>query len=85
MTNLFVVAEKLRTITIRVNDLVDEPIEGTFYHKELKLVQVKQDKFYTVERVLKKRKRGQKIEYFVKCKGYGDNFNTWIIKEDVIA
>ena len=34
---LFVVSEKLRTIltTYRVNDLVDEQIDGTFYHQEL--------------------------------------------------
>ena len=35
---------------------------------------------YTVKRVLKKRKRGKKIEYFVKWKGYGDKFNPWIKK-----
>ena len=37
-----------------------------------------------MERVLK-RKRGGNIEYFVKWKGYGDKFNTSIIKENVIA
>ena len=65
---LFVVSEKLRTIptTYRVMDLVHEHIDGTFYHQVLQLVRVEQDKIYTVERVLKKRKRGKKIEYFVK-------------------
>ena len=84
---LFVVSEKLRTIptTYRVKDLVDEQIYGIFYHQELQLVRVGQDKVYTVERILKKRNRGKKIEYFVKWKWYGDKFNTWIIKEDVIA
>ena len=67
-----------------VEDLVDEQIDGTFYHQELQLVLVVQDNVFTVERVLQKRKRGKKIEYFVKWNGYGDKFNTWIIKEDVI-
>ena len=82
-----VISEKLRTIptTCRVKELVDEQIDGTFYHQELQLVRVEQDKIYTVECILKKRKRGKKIEYFVKWKGYGDKFNTCIIKEDVIA
>ena len=73
---LFVVSEKLRTIptTYRVKDLVDEQIDGTFYHQELQLVRVEQDNVYTVERILKKRNRGKKIEYFVKWKGYGDKF-----------
>ena len=84
---LVVVSEKLRTIppTYRVKGLVDEQIDGTFYHQELQLLRVKQDKVYTVERILKKRKCGKKIEYFVKWKGHGDKLNTWIIKEDVIA
>ena len=68
-----------------VKDLVDEQTEGVFYHQELQLVRMEQDKIYTVERILKKRKRGKKIEYFVRWKGYGDKFNTLIIREDVIA
>ena len=80
-------SEKIRTLptTYRVKDLIDEQIDGTFYHQELQLIRVEQDKVYTVERVLMKRKRGKKIEYFVKWKGYGDKFNSWIIKEYVIA
>ena len=73
-----VVSEKLRTILTmyRVKDLVDEQIDGIFYHQELTLIRVEQYNVYTVERILKKRKRGKKIEYFVKWKGYGDKFNT---------
>ena len=84
---LFVVSEKLCTIptTYRVTDLVDEQIDGTFYYQELQLVRVVQDKIYTVERILKKINCAKKIEYFVKWKGYGNKFNTWIIKEVVIA
>ena len=71
---LFVVLEKLRTIptTYRVKDLVNEQIDETFYHQELQLVRVEQDKVYKVERVLKKGKRGKKVEYI--WKGYGDKF-----------
>ena len=49
---LFVVSEKLRTIptTYRVKDLVDEQIDGTFYHQELQLVRVEQDKIYKEEK-----------------------------------
>ena len=61
-------SEKLRTIptTYMVKDLVDEQFDGTFYQQELQPVRVKQDKVYTVKRVLKKRKRGKNVEYFVK-------------------
>ena len=65
---LCVASEKLSTIptTYRVKDLVDEQIDRTFYHQKLQLIRVEQDKVYTVERVLKKIKRGKKIAYFVK-------------------
>ena len=68
-------AEEFSTIptTYRVKDLVDEPIDGTFYHQELKLVRVEQDKVYTLERVLKKRKRGENIGYFVTIEGIKKN------------
>ena len=48
---IFVVSEKLRTIptTYSVKDLLDEQIDGIFYHQELQLVRVEQDKIYTVE------------------------------------
>ena len=84
---LYVVSEKLCTIptTYMVMDLGNEHIDGSFDHQELQLVQVEQDNVYTVERVLKKRKRGGKFEYFVKWKGYGHKFNTWIKKDNVIA
>ena len=36
------------------------------------------DDIYDVEKVLKTRKRGGKVEYFVKRKGYPDKFNTWV-------
>ena len=80
-------SEKLRTIptTYMVKDLVDEQIDGTCYHQELQLVRVEQHKGYTVKRILKKIKGGKQTEYFVKWKGFGNKFNTWIIKENVIA
>ena len=65
------------------HDRVKDMVEGTLYHQDLQLVQV--NTFYTVERLLKKRTLGNKFEYSVKWKSYGDKFNTWIIKEDDIA
>ena len=61
---LSVVSEKLRTIptTYRVKDLFDEHIDGTFYHQNLQLARVEQDKVYTVEHILKKRNHGKKIK-----------------------
>ena len=59
LEELFVVSKSLRKIptTYRVKDLVNEHIDGTFYYQELQLVRVEQDRFYTVKRILKNRKK----------------------------
>lgn len=84
---LFKITQKIKSfpVTYKVIDLMDEHIDGTFYPQELQLVGVKKNKVYSVENVLKTRKRGGKTEYFVKWKGYGPKFNSWVLKDDVIG
>ena len=68
----FVVNEILSTspTTYRVRDLMDEPIQGTFYEQQLqKTAQTK----FRIEKILRRR-RGQVL---VKWKGYPDKFNSW--------
>jgi hypothetical protein len=36
------------------------------------------DDVYEVEKVLKTRKCGGKVEYSVKWRGYPDKFNSWV-------
>ena len=38
----------------------------------------KEDDVYEIEEVVKTRKRGGKVEYFVKWKGYPSKFNSWV-------
>ena len=61
--------------TYSIKDLSDEPIKGRFYEAELQ--KVVKDDTYIVEKVLKTRKRGGKVEHFVKWRGYADKFNSW--------
>lgn len=81
---IFKVSETLRKQipVYRVQDYGDQPIYGFFYENELQKVTVN-DKTYTVEAVLKKRKRNNKTEVLVKWLGYDDSFNQWIPAEDV--
>lgn len=60
----------------RIKDLMDEPIQGTFYPQELQKVQLKEN--FPVEKILKKRMRKGHVEYWVKYKGYPSKFNQWI-------
>ena len=61
----------------KLKDYGGEELEGTFYEQELQRV-VKSDDLYQVEKVLRKRKKGGKTEYFVKWLGYPDKFNSWV-------
>ena len=58
-----------------------DELEGTFYADELQ--KVVGDDLYRVEKVLKKRKRGRRMEYFVKWLGYPDKYNSWIPSSDL--
>ena len=62
----------------KVKDLMDEQIEGTFYENELQKVDKHDDAMFIIDKVLKRRKRKGKNEYFVSWKGYPEKFNEWV-------
>jgi hypothetical protein len=64
-----------------VKDDHGEILEGTFYAEELQKV-IKTDDVYTIETILKKRKKGR-VHYLVKWLGYPESFNSWIFKQDL--
>ncbi|KMQ82331.1 hypothetical protein RF55_23325 [Lasius niger] len=80
---LFVVTECVprHPPVYRIKDLMNEPIEGTFYAQELQRVAPKDN--YTVEKILKKRSRNGRVEYWVKFRGYPSKFNQWIPSTDM--
>ena len=61
-----------------IKDELNDPIIGKFYEKELLKVIVPEDKTYKIEKVLRKRKRNGREEYFVKFKGWPTKFNAWV-------
>jgi transposase InsO family protein len=76
---IFEIAEKHPTypVTYGLKDLAGEDIKGKFYEQEIQKV-VKTDDVYEIEKILKTRKRGGKVEYFVKWKDYPEKFNSWV-------
>ena len=66
-------------ITYKIKDLNDEIIEGISYEKELQ-----KTKNTSEVNVIEKITRKNKNKYLVKWRGYSNDFNSWIDKDDII-
>ena len=66
-------------ITYKIKDLNDEIIEGIFYEKELQKTK-NTSEVYVIEKIIRKNKN----KYFVKWRGYSNDFISWIDKDDII-
>lgn len=67
----------------KIQDFENEVLEGTFYEKELQKVD-KKDDFYTIEHIIKKRRRNKQVEYLVKWQGYPDKFSSWVSEKYLV-
>ena len=69
--------------TYKIVDLNNENILGSFYDYEIQKVE-KIDEIFNIQNILKKRKKDNKIEYFVSWKGYPKSFNSWVTQESIV-
>ncbi|GFS29135.1 uncharacterized protein TNIN_195621 [Trichonephila inaurata madagascariensis] len=67
----------------RIKDLLEEPIQSTFYAQELQ--KVRQKETFPIEKVLQKRVKKGRVEYKVKYKGYPSKFDQWIPSSDLFT
>ena len=76
---MFIIRKKFipTPVTYDIKDIADEEIKERFYEPELQMI-IKEDNVYDFEKVLKTRRRNDKIENYVKRKGYPDKFNSRI-------
>ena len=70
---------KSNVITYRIKDLNDEIIKGNFYEKELQKTK-NTSGVYIIEKIIRK----NKDKYLVKWRGYSDDFNSYVDKDDII-
>ena len=66
----------------KLKDHDGEELKGTFYDKELQKV-IKQDDLYEVEKILKKRGKGNNVQYLVKWLGYPSKFNSRVPSSEI--
>ena len=81
---VFKITERLpRTPEVyKVQDLLERPISGTFYVKELQ--KVNRPDIFRIEKVLKKRKKNKQDEYLVRWVGYSSDFDSWLTSNDLV-
>jgi hypothetical protein len=80
-TELFVIVERKMIgglAKYRIMDYAREEIRGEFYELELQKVYIGDEPTFKVEKVIKKRKRNNKKEYFVKFKSWPKKYNAWV-------
>ena len=70
---------KSNVITYKIKDLNDEIIEGIFYQQELQKTK-NTSEVYIIEKIIRK----NKDKYLVKWRGYSNDFNSWVDKDDII-
>ena len=70
---------KSNVITYKIKDLNDEIIKGIFYERELQKTK-NNSEVYIIEKIIRKKQN----KYLVKWRGYSNDFNSWIDKDDII-
>ncbi|XP_041349255.1 uncharacterized protein LOC121368583 [Gigantopelta aegis] len=69
----------------RVKYCNGDEILRTFYQSELQKIDVKEDDFWKVEKILKTRGRGANKEHYVKWLNWPKKFNSWVKASGVIC
>ena len=66
-----------------LEDLRGREIEGQFYSEELVPVRITKQTTYRIDKILDKRVRRGILEYFVRWRGYGEVFDSWVPATDI--
>ena len=67
------------TCKIKYQD--NEPIKRTFYEQELQFIV--EPKTYRIEKVIQKKKKGDRALLYVKRKDYSDKFNSYMFQDEI--
>lgn len=80
---VFVVARVLnyKIPAYKINEYDGTPVEGTFYEPEMQKVNVSENDYFRVEKVLK-RSKGQAL---IQWKGWPSKYNSWIDERNLVS
>ena len=74
-----------RQLIYNIVDWDNQPVEGTFYQKELQKVDPAADYLFKIEYVIKYKGCGKNKEALVKWKGWPKKFNSWIPASSLVT
>lgn len=82
---IFIISKVLNTNPreYKIKSLKGEEIQGRFYEKELGRVVMLDNALYQIEKIIKKRRRNSKLQYFVKYKGWDSSHNEWVNEDQM--
>lgn len=67
-----------------LKDLNNQKLSSAlFYSSELQKVEKNEESLWFIDKILKKRRKNGKLQYFVSWEGFPKSFNSWIASEEV--
>ena len=85
-TEVFKISKVIRRVPqplYEIEDLQGTPIEGQFYNEELTPVLITKQTKFKIDKILKQRTQKGRREYLVRWKGYGPQFDSWILASSI--
>ena len=75
----FVIDKIIKSIPTRylLKDILGEEVTGSFYEAELQKIDKPQDAEFVIEKILRRRGRGDNREVLIKWKYWPDKYNSW--------
>lgn len=74
--------KKYSPTTYKLKDYNDELIDGSFYRHEIEPI-IHDDDTYMLEKIVRRRKRGNEVWCLVKWVGYPSSMNSWVRRSDI--
>ena len=79
------VLSEIKPVMFKLVDLMNDPVDGTFYHEQLtKSIPPEKQEYFFIEKILGRKKIKGKQHVLVKYLYYPAKFNRYILEENIV-